>query len=86
MKPEIREGGKGAFPAVLNLIKRVLNSGRTVQELERAIDAGVDVWTLAGLQTSIAHANPRQRQRARAEPSLEDNLRTLAANEARSRP
>lgn len=58
IKPELRSNGN-AFPAALNLIERVLKAGHPAASVEAAILAGVDVWTLAGLQTAVAKARPR---------------------------
>lgn len=55
VKPVLRSNGD-SFSAVLSLLKSQLHAGRTVQAIERAIEAGVDVWTAAGLATSIARA------------------------------
>jgi hypothetical protein len=80
VKPELRDGGKGAFPAAMRIIERVLRSGKSCQQVERAIVDGVEVWTLAGMQTAIAHSNPRRRSapgRDSAGLSLTD-LATLA--------
>ena len=59
VKPELRDGGRGAFPAAKAIIERVLRAGTPVGEVEGAIRAGVEVWTLAGLQTAIAKTKQR---------------------------
>lgn len=54
VKPTIA-GDKGkAFVAVLGLLRAALAAGRSVQVLEGAIVAGVDVWTTQGLNTAVA--------------------------------
>jgi hypothetical protein len=62
VKPVLR-GGANAFPAVRAIFIRLMDNGQSVQAIERAIRAGVEVWTVAGLQTAIAQANPKLRPR-----------------------
>jgi hypothetical protein len=92
IKPVLRENGKGAFPAVLSLIEKQLRAGSSVQAIERAIKAGVEVWTQAGLQTSIARANPRPlrsapgRIGATTDQSLSELRSSIAATEKGNPP
>lgn len=59
VKPELRTDAKaGAFPAVMALFERLLRSGVIVGDIERAIRVGIGVWTLHGIQTSIARNKP----------------------------
>jgi hypothetical protein len=79
VKPNLREGGKGAFPAAMALLEAQLRAGSTVQALERAIVAGVEVWTKAGLQTAVAHAAPAKRGAGRRD-SDPRSTRQIAAD------
>lgn len=54
VKPTIAGDDSKRFVAVLGLIEKALTAGRSVQAVERAIVAGVDVWTTQGLNTAIA--------------------------------
>jgi hypothetical protein len=81
VKPELRDGGKGAFPAAMALIERVLRSRTPVADVERAITTGVEVWTLAGLQTAVARSKVRSRTRGGDHRSLGELLRDAAENE-----
>ena len=56
IKPALRAGGKGAFPAVLGIIDKLLEAGHPDNTIEAAIRSGVEVWTTAGLTTAIAKA------------------------------
>jgi hypothetical protein len=56
VKPALRREGGSPFAAVLRLIEAELRSGRPVFDVRRAIEQGVDVWTVAGLRTAIAKA------------------------------
>lgn len=63
VKPVLRTNGKGdPFCATLGIIEQLLTAGTPVAQIEAAIKAGVAVWTLAGLQTSIAQVAGRPRQ------------------------
>jgi hypothetical protein len=68
---------RGGFPAVLKIVEAALRSGRSDREIEQAIVAGVDVWTLAGLATSIANGKPRRNGRSSSK-ALDDALRREA--------
>ena len=62
VKPELARTNGNAFAAALSLIERLLRSGTSDQCIRRAIEQGVAVWTLAGLQTAVAQANPKRRR------------------------
>ena len=64
VKPVLRGNSRNPFPAVMEIIERLLRAGISVQAIKRAIEYGIEVWTVAGIQTAIAHANPKARQRA----------------------
>lgn len=53
VKPDLRSAGN-PFAAVMGLYERRLRAGASVQELEAATRAGIDVWTVAGMQTAVA--------------------------------
>lgn len=58
IKPTLRNGGKGAFPAVMAIFHELLVAGHVVGDIERAIRQGITVWTIGGIQTSIARNKP----------------------------
>jgi hypothetical protein len=60
VKPVLREDGKSPFGAVLKIIERLLRNGQSVQAIERAIKSGIEVWTVAGIQTAIAQTRGRK--------------------------
>lgn len=60
IKPVLRENGKNPFGAVYTIIERLLRNGQSVQAIKRAIEAGIEVWTVAGIQTAIAQTKPRR--------------------------
>lgn len=51
---EVKPVARGGFVAVLGLIRAQVEAGVPVDRIEAAIDAGVDVWTTAGLSTALA--------------------------------
>ena len=79
--PELANGSKGAFPAAMGIIERVLRQGHPVAAVEKAIREGVTVWTLAGLQTAIAKTQPARRNGAEGSrvPEAADIARTQIA-------
>lgn len=88
IKPTLARSNGNAFAAVLAMIRSQLVAGHSDQAIRAAIERGVEVWTLAGLQTAIAHANPRARQRAPRDGdgrTLGELLTTAQANEQRGR-
>lgn len=77
VKPELRSGKGGTFPAVLGLIERLLRAGHSRQEIEAVILGGVEVWTIAGMQTALARSRPRgtrDPRRGRSERSIDEDL------------
>lgn len=60
VKPTIANANGKAFVAVLGLFETALRAGRPVQEIERAIFAGIDVWTTQGVNTSLAKIRGRK--------------------------
>jgi hypothetical protein len=72
VKPTLRDGGRGAFPAARAIIERLLRNGVPVERVEVAIVEGVDVWTVAGLQTAVARSRPSRRRSNRPERSISD--------------
>ena len=85
VKPALRSNGKTPFVAVLGIIESVLRAGVAVSDVERAIASGVEVWTLAGLQTAIAKSKPVRRDpaRGRHETSLRETIGSALASERR---
>lgn len=82
VKPTIGRAANGqAFPAVLGLLERALTAGRPVQDLERAITAGVDVWTTQGLNTACAKARGGSGRAAARETGYDLLAEQLGANE-----
>ena len=55
IKPDIARTRGGPFPAVMSLFERRLRAGVPASILREVILAGVEVWTIAGLQTAEAH-------------------------------
>lgn len=53
----------GEFPAVMKIVEKAIRSGREIGAIRRAILAGVDVWTTAGLARAIAEQEPRNGKR-----------------------
>lgn len=68
------------FVAVLTLMRAQLQAGRSVNELERAISAGIDVWTTQGVNTAVARLRPTGRRAERHEGHnlLVDTIRRAA--------
>lgn len=88
VKPELTGRGE-AFPATLALIERQLRAGTPVDQVQQAIEVGVDVWTLHGLQTAIAKLpknKPNRDPLRRGGPSLRDRRAAVIASEQRQRP
>jgi hypothetical protein len=81
IKPTLRDGGVGAFPAVMSIIERLLRSGMLYDHLRNAILDGIDVWTVAGIQTAVAKAKPRRNPLERGGPSLQDKFQAALASE-----
>lgn len=82
VKPTVAGGNGRSFVAVLDLFDAALNAGRTVQEIERAIVAGIDVWTTQGLNTALA----RQRRRPGKAEERERSYDVLGDRLARGGP
>jgi hypothetical protein len=84
VKPTIAGDDRKRFVAVLGLIEKALRAGRSVQLVEQAIVAGVDVWTTQGLNTALAklRVNGRAAQRERGQDALLD---ALAEEQARGK-
>lgn len=59
VKPDISGDQRGAFPAAMSLIERRLRAGVPANVLASVIQAGVEVWTLAGIQTAEARIKER---------------------------
>lgn len=61
-KPVLRlNPGGNVFMAAMGVIETVLRSGTPLTDIERAILAGVEVWSIDGLRTSVAKTRPRNR-------------------------
>lgn len=79
VKPTIRAGGKGSpFMAVVALLRASLDAGTPPEALERAIRAGVEVWTTAGLATAVARTRPRNGRSGDHQRSVLATARRLA--------
>lgn len=85
VKPDIANARNGPFVAVLQLLERRLRAGVPVNVLRDLIAQGVEVWTLAGLQTAEARLksartarDPNDTQRRIAERVEQNRAREVA--------
>lgn len=60
VKPVLRGTDQNPFGAVMAIIERLLRAGTPAEAIERAVYHGVEVWTVAGIQTTIAQAKPQR--------------------------
>lgn len=83
VKPTIAGDKSKAFVAVLGLVERALLAGRSVQAVERAIVAGVDVWTTQGLNTALAkqRGGGRAARRDQGHDAVLDALREASGGQ-----
>ena len=78
-KPDIANTRGDPFLAVMGLFERRLRSGVPVNLLRDVIRAGIEVWTLPGIQTSEAKFRAARHERqadttARKTPTVEERL------------
>jgi hypothetical protein len=60
VKPALRSSNGRAYFAVQDIFRTMLEAGTPVERLRDAVVAGVKVWTLAGVQTSVAQLGGRR--------------------------